>query len=60
MAYDSDDKLSKYWNDEMTSLQKHNFISKNHFWSGLSEFNYKYIPKDVREKLWLKLPKNGK
>ncbi|MFW6246564.1 MAG: hypothetical protein ACOC22_00110 [bacterium] len=50
--------LSNYWDNEMSELQKQNFIRKNHFWIGLAAFKYKYIPEDVRKKLWFKTSKN--
>jgi hypothetical protein len=54
----TEEKLSNYWNVKMSPLQKHNFIRKNHFWMGLAMFQYKYIPEDVKKKLWLKMVKN--
>lgn len=51
-------KLSIYWDEKLTPIQKQNFIKKNHFWEGLSTFKYKYIPEDVQKKLLLKMLKN--
>ncbi len=54
MNTETEKKLSNFWDKKMTALEKHNFISQNHFWAGLSTFKYKYIPEDVRKILALK------
>lgn len=60
MNLENNKKLSYYWNNKLTILDKQNFISKNHFWGGLLAFKYKYLPEDMKKKLFVKMLENKK
>lgn len=52
-------KLRKYWEEELTLINKVNLLAKNHFWDGLATYKYEYIPEDLKNVLWLKMHENA-
>lgn len=55
MKNKTENRLRIYWDKELTIEEKQFILSKHHFWDGLSNYLYHYIPEDLKQVLLLKL-----
>lgn len=51
-------KAKTFW-DEMSGIDKLNFLTLNRFWDGICAYRYEYIPEDLKCILRRKIEEKG-
>jgi hypothetical protein len=46
--FENEEKVKKYWDDELSYDQKCIMLEELNFWNGLVNYHYGYIPEDLK------------